>query len=1072
MIRKLFVLLVICVIAATAFSIAAFYSFDLRAGKPVIEQELSSFLQRPVHIGEISLQVIPTIALNLQKISIGECDQRSACLTADTVQVGISLSRLLQRVVSFENLVIEQPYLSITRDIRKRFNVGDLVALFSGEKKVRPEGSRSFVKEFRFRLEEVTILDGKVVFRDYALPGGPTSVSVVHVYLRCGSLSYTDAAPLTFSCMYPGEEQKATLKLQGLLGPLPRQESLFTVPWNGHLAVNNIPLRSMQPYLKGWTESLLGSLDGEGSFSGAPGGDFQISGTLRVRDFAVERSDLFAQTVAAEEIRLDGTCSKGGDQVRIARVAIELPALRLEGKGVVDLKSDYPATIETEIAHVEYATLLECLPIRAMPERLQTILTRTIQAGTVENLSAAYAGNLAELPEVLRRDCWEKVQLSASLREVSFATVDDMPPVKHLQAEASLNDGTFGIAGIRARFGNSLLENGELTVSPAGELKLQFDCGLDLSDVNTIIHASSMPANSRHTVQKLKHFDGRGHLKMTASGPVDSPSRLRYSGTLAFTNATLDYLDFRKRGTNLAGQVSFDPTVITVHRTTGLWDQSPFVCTGTITNYRSKPDSRIQIHVASEQARLQDLSSAFFSWLVNEAENTILVDIDFFCNGYRKEGFFFSGRTRFDNLAISMPAFPYPFTSLTGAIDFSSHGLAFRSVKGTTGTSTVFYTGEWRNFKQPVMTGRIEGQVVNFTDFLKPPEEEPAERRSSHRLDDVEIVVHEGRYKDLLFSDLKASVNYYDGLVEVTSLQAESASYKGIAGEQLSNRVDDRLQTILYSRGVAYAPSLTLNMYGGVWYGSDIRIPFRNAGQSQFSLTSAIRDFSVADVIAILPPEKRTLTGTLDLDGTISGSSNSLNDLLNTMEGSLAFSIRDGTLRKAIVLSKIFSLLNVSRIFSQDYTNLLESGIPYNRITGSFELSNGVARTESIFLDSAAMKMNALGTIDLSERFVDMEIAVEPLETVDKVLDKIPIVGTVLMGKEGAFVVSYYKLEGPLNDPKLDSIVFQSLGRKGQGIVRRIFQIPENILSPPGKLIMETLSGKDETEASEPIEEP
>ncbi|HNU71015.1 MAG TPA: hypothetical protein PKL48_04805, partial [Thermodesulfobacteriota bacterium] len=93
MIRKLFVLLVICVIAATAFSIAAFYSFDLRAGKPVIEQELSSFLQRPVHIGEISLQVIPTIALNLQKISIGECDQRSACLTADTVQVGISLSR-------------------------------------------------------------------------------------------------------------------------------------------------------------------------------------------------------------------------------------------------------------------------------------------------------------------------------------------------------------------------------------------------------------------------------------------------------------------------------------------------------------------------------------------------------------------------------------------------------------------------------------------------------------------------------------------------------------------------------------------------------------------------------------------------------------------------------------------------------------------------------------------------------------------------------------------------------------------------------------------------------------------
>jgi hypothetical protein len=80
-----------------------------------------------------------------------------------------------------------------------------------------------------------------------------------------------------------------------------------------------------------------------------------------------------------------------------------------------------------------------------------------------------------------------------------------------------------------------------------------------------------------------------------------------------------------------------------------------------------------------------------------------------------------------------------------------------------------------------------------------------------------------------------------------------------------------------------------------------------------------------------------------------------------------------------------------------------------------------------------------------------MEIAVAPLETVDKVVEKIPLIGTVLMGDEGALVVTYYKLTGSFDQPELKQVVFTSLGRKAQGIFQRIFRLPGTILNRENK---------------------
>jgi hypothetical protein len=70
---------------------------------------------------------------------------------------------------------------------------------------------------------------------------------------------------------------------------------------------------------------------------------------------------------------------------------------------------------------------------------------------------------------------------------------------------------------------------------------------------------------------------------------------------------------------------------------------------------------------------------------------------------------------------------------------------------------------------------------------------------------------------------------------------------------------------------------------------------------------------------------------------------------------------------------------------------------------------------------------------------------------VDKVIGIIPLVGHVLKDEKGAVLVTYYKVTGTFDNPEWKTMVFGSLGRKGQSIFKQIFKLPETILNWNGK---------------------
>jgi uncharacterized protein YhdP len=894
-------------------------------------------------------------------------------------------------------------------------------------------------------------------------------MSVGEINLRTGKFSHTRAAPITFSCTCASEEHQARLSFQGLVGPLPPGASLAMIPWEGDLVVGDVPLPYFRPYLTGWENSgaLKGRVYGDVSLDGSVGGDFVVSGTVDIENLWVERPDLFSQRLSVKKVRTEGTVSREGQNVNVPSLTVTVPGIRVSARSTVLLTEPVSVDVVLESEGFDYGDVIPYLPVSLLSKRMRALLTENVRTGKVDSFALRYSGDLDAVLQHSASSGRGDREAAIQFHDVSLTLFEDVPQVENLRGEITYKNKALAMRDVGCTMGDCSLEHCRADVSAEGFLAGSAAVVLDLSDVDQIVHSKGLSERAKHELRNVKRLDGEGHVTIEVSGPVGDVGALEYKGELALANATIDYRDFRKAITNVDARITFDQSDLTIREAKGYWATSPITCHGEITTYRTR-QSEIRAHVQSDQARLEDLASAFFPWMEAGTENPVEVGLDLYLKGYRKEGFSYNGRTEFVDLAFSVPFFPRPFSEVQGSVDFSQEGLTFRTVQGKTGSSEMSFAGKWTNYSQPVMTGKIEGSVVNFEDIPDSPGTQE-DRTPSYRLDKVVFSVDKGIYKDLFVRNLHCFINYEEGVLALPMVRVDGGDFRGFEFMSVHNMHDNQLRPVTIERGIITAPFLELHSGGGTWAGTDIRLPHKPDKPERFSITSQIKKVPVVNIMQWFPPDRRSLTGSLDLEGSIEGTGKSVGEVMKSLEGSVDFSVQNGILKKATILSKLFSLLNVSRMFTQDYAELLESGLHFDSIDGSLEIQDGVMHSESILLDSPAMKMNAVGDIDVGQQELDMEIAVQPFETVDKVLGKIPILGTVLIGDEGAFVVSYYKLEGPLEDPTLDPVVFQSLGRKGQSIFQGIFNIPDDLLISPSKALWDKITdnGDEEEETGE-----
>jgi len=181
---------------------------------------------------------------------------------------------------------------------------------------------------------------------------------------------------------------------------------------------------------------------------------------------------------------------------------------------------------------------------------------------------------------------------------------------------------------------------------------------------------------------------------------------------------------------------------------------------------------------------------------------------------------------------------------------------------------------------------------------------------------------------------------------------------------------------------------------------------------------------------------------------------------LPTSYGNFSIQIHDGVLHEFPILSKVFSLLNVSQIFALQLPDMDEEGMPFDTLSANFQLDKGVLKSEDLQIHSEAMNQSYVGQLNLVDKEIDLTMSIHPLGTVDKIVTHIPVAGWLLAGKDRALLTANFSVKGKTDDVSVSVMPLDTITEPTLGLLKRTLQLPYKLFTDP-KVLFGGEEGKE-----------
>jgi hypothetical protein len=251
----------------------------------------------------------------------------------------------------------------------------------------------------------------------------------------------------------------------------------------------------------------------------------------------------------------------------------------------------------------------------------------------------------------------------------------------------------------------------------------------------------------------------------------------------------------------------------------------------------------------------------------------------------------------------------------------------------------------------------------------------------------------------------------------------------------------DLTSRLIFEEGYIILPDLKGGLYGGTCSGEFGYIYPETGSESLFYLNLA---GEAADIGALLSDAgiSDNVMGRAELTLSLRSEPGDPRTILETMDGAAAITVTDGTIKRLSLLSKVMSIAQISNYLRLKFPKLDTEGIPFDSITGDFTIENGALKTENLYFNSRVVKMSAVGGYDAAQDNLDMVLGFQLLQTIDLIVNKIPVVGYILTGDDGNLFTTYFTVTGSIKDPKVEPMTLEGLGKGTLNIFSRIFHFP------------------------------
>ena len=199
---------------------------------------------------------------------------------------------------------------------------------------------------------------------------------------------------------------------------------------------------------------------------------------------------------------------------------------------------------------------------------------------------------------------------------------------------------------------------------------------------------------------------------------------------------------------------------------------------------------------------------------------------------------------------------------------------------------------------------------------------------------------------------------------------------------------------------------------------------------------------NIQDLISCLFKNEKFMTGSYSLTCNLLSNTHK-KKILKNINGPLEFTAQKGRIYKFTLLSRIFSIINVSTIFKGKLPNVMQQGFGYNKIIIDADIKDSIIYLTKAVIDGKDMTLVFKGWIDPLNDQLDLTCLVAPFKTVDMIVKKVPVINTILGGKLVSIPV---KASGKLSDPVIIPLEPSTVGKGLVNMMTNILKTPVTLL--------------------------
>ncbi len=170
------------------------------------------------------------------------------------------------------------------------------------------------------------------------------------------------------------------------------------------------------------------------------------------------------------------------------------------------------------------------------------------------------------------------------------------------------------------------------------------------------------------------------------------------------------------------------------------------------------------------------------------------------------------------------------------------------------------------------------------------------------------------------------------------------------------------------------------------------------------------------------------------------------------LDGRLRVRSDSGRVLEGGGLAKLLAATNLAdlpRLLFGGRKDLTGPGTLYRRFQFESILHDAGIRIRNLALRSSAFDVAGKGSVDLERRTMDLVLVVRPLQNLDAIIARIPLLRDILGGKARSLYRKVYRMHGPFTDPAVDGIRPEEAGLSGGGLVETLLSLPSRWFGKP-----------------------